>query len=65
MIKSVLFDYDALRCMSELRTKDAYLLEHTVNMAFLLITLVQHHNLDKELLKQMFVGGILHDVGKI
>ncbi|MBW8186178.1 HD-GYP domain-containing protein [Shewanella nanhaiensis] len=65
MIDSALLDSDALKCVSALRTKDAYLLEHSVNVAFLLITFGQHLNLDKQKLKEMAVGGILHDVGKI
>ena len=64
MIKSALLDSDALRCVSALRSKDAYLLEHSVNVAFLLITFGQYLNFDKEQLKQLAVGGILHDVGK-
>ena len=65
MIESVLLDDDALKCMSALRSKDAYLLEHSVNVAFLLVTFGKYLKLDKSILKQMAVGGILHDVGKI
>ncbi|MEC4727570.1 HD-GYP domain-containing protein [Shewanella sp. D64] len=64
MIKSALLDSDALKCVSALRNKDAYLLEHSVNVAFLLITFGQYLSFDKERLKEMAVGGILHDVGK-
>ncbi|MBB1440353.1 HD-GYP domain-containing protein [Shewanella sp. SG41-4] len=65
MIESVMDDADAFKCISALRTKDAYLLEHSINVAFLLVTFGKHLNLDRELLKQMAVGGILHDIGKI
>ncbi|MBB1268439.1 HD-GYP domain-containing protein [Shewanella sp. SR44-3] len=65
MIESVMDDADAMKCISALRTKDAYLLEHSVNVAFLLVTFGKHLGLDKDLLKQMAVGGILHDIGKI
>ncbi|NRB22325.1 HD-GYP domain-containing protein [Shewanella sp.] len=65
MIESALLDDDALKCVSALRTKDAYLLEHSVNVAFLLITFGKYLKLDKEILRQMAVGGILHDIGKI
>ena len=65
MIESVMDDADALKCVSALRTKDAYLLEHSVNVAFLLVTFGKHLDLDKALLKEMAVGGILHDIGKI
>ncbi|WP_350432098.1 HD-GYP domain-containing protein [Shewanella sp. H8] len=65
MIESVMDDADAFKCISALRTKDAYLLEHSINVAFLLVTFGKHLNLERELLKQMAVGGILHDIGKI
>jgi HD-GYP domain-containing protein (c-di-GMP phosphodiesterase class II) len=65
MIESVMDDADAMKCISALRTKDAYLLEHSVNVAFLLVTFGKHLGLDKTMLKQMAVGGILHDIGKI
>jgi HD-GYP domain-containing protein (c-di-GMP phosphodiesterase class II) len=65
MIESVMDDADAFKCISALRTKDAYLLEHSINVAFLLVTFGKHIGLDREMLKQMAVGGILHDIGKI
>ncbi|AQS35397.1 metal dependent phosphohydrolase [Shewanella psychrophila] len=65
MIESALLDDDALKCVSALRTKDAYLLEHSINVAFLLVTFGKYLKLDKDILRQMAVGGILHDIGKI
>ncbi|MDO6619976.1 MULTISPECIES: HD-GYP domain-containing protein [unclassified Shewanella] len=65
MLESVMDDADALRCVSALRTKDAYLLEHSVNVAFLLVTFGKHLGLDASLLKELAVGGILHDIGKV
>ncbi|MEF1292128.1 HD-GYP domain-containing protein, partial [Vibrio sp. M260118] len=65
MIESVLLDSDALNCVSALRNKDKYLLEHSVNVATLMVTFGKHLNMPKETLKQMAIGGIVHDVGKI
>lgn len=65
MIESVMLDADALKCMSALRSKDAYLLEHSVNVAFLLVTFGKYLKLDRVMLREMAVGGILHDIGKI
>ncbi|MCU7976586.1 HD-GYP domain-containing protein [Shewanella sp. SW36] len=65
MIESVMLDADALKCMSALRSKDAYLLEHSVNVAFLLVTFGKYLKLDSVMLREMAVGGILHDIGKI
>ncbi|EGU36454.1 HD-GYP domain-containing protein [Vibrio ichthyoenteri ATCC 700023] len=65
LIESVLIDSDALQCVSALRNKDKYLLEHSVNVACLLVSFGKHLKLPKETLKQMAIGGIIHDVGKI
>ncbi|WP_335923949.1 HD-GYP domain-containing protein [Shewanella indica] len=65
MIESVMLDSDAMKCISALRSKDAYLLEHSVNVAFLLITFGKYLKLDREMLRQLAIGGILHDIGKI
>lgn len=65
LIESVLLDSDALHCVSALRNKDEYLLEHSVNVATLLVTFGKHLNLSKDTLKQLAIGGIIHDVGKI
>ncbi|MGI2258535.1 HD-GYP domain-containing protein [Shewanella sp. GXUN23E] len=64
MIESVMADADAFKCVSALRHKDAYLLEHSVNVSFLLVTFGRYLNLDKAMLKDLSIGGILHDVGK-
>ena len=65
LIESVLTDSDALQCVSALRNKDKYLLEHSVNVACLLVSFGQHLKLPKETLKHMAIGGIINDVGKI
>lgn len=65
LIEAVLIDSDALHCVSALRNKDEYLLEHSVNVSTLLVTFGKHLNMPKETLKQLAIGGIIHDVGKI
>ena len=65
MIESVLVNSDALHCVSALRNKDKYLLEHSVNVACLLVSFGKYLQLPKDTLKQMAIGGIIHDVGKI
>ncbi|AXY01197.1 HD-GYP domain-containing protein [Vibrio alfacsensis] len=65
MIESVFIDSDALQCVSALRKKDSYLLEHSVNVACLLVTFGKHLGLSKDVLKQLAIGGIIHDIGKI
>lgn len=65
MIESVMLDADAFKCISALRSKDAYLLEHSINVAFLLVTFGKYLALERDVLKQLAVGGILHDIGKV
>ena len=65
MVESVLQDSDAIQCIAALRTKDAYLLEHSINVAFLLVTFGRYLKLDRDILKQLAVGGLLHDIGKV
>ncbi|GLT16467.1 HD family phosphohydrolase [Vibrio zhanjiangensis] len=65
LITEALDDTDALHCVSALRNKDEYLLEHSVNVATLLVTFGKFIGLSSEMLKQMAIGGIIHDVGKI
>ena len=64
VIDTVLVNPDAIKFVSALRNKDAYLLEHSVNVACLLVTFGEYLKLDKTILKQLAIGGILHDVGK-
>ncbi|QSX40985.1 HD-GYP domain-containing protein [Shewanella cyperi] len=65
MLESIMLDADAFKCVSALRDKDAYLLEHSINVAFLLVTFGRHLKLDRNVLKQLAIGGLLHDIGKI
>ena len=65
LIDSVMVDPDALHCVSALRNKDTYLLEHSVNVACLLVTFGKYLELDTQTLKQLAIGGIVHDIGKI
>ncbi|MCL2916211.1 HD-GYP domain-containing protein [Shewanella corallii] len=65
LIESVMSDAGAMQFASALRSKDAYLLEHSVNVAVLLVTFGRHLGFDATTLKQLAVGGILHDIGKI
>ncbi|GAL13695.1 HD-domain protein [Vibrio astriarenae] len=48
-----------------MRSKDSYLLEHSVNVACLLVTFGKHLKMDSETLKSLAIGGIIHDVGKV
>ncbi|MFA0413542.1 HD-GYP domain-containing protein [Vibrio renipiscarius] len=65
LIELVAINSDALQCISALRNKDKYLLEHSVNVAFLLVNFGKYLQLPQDTLKQLAIGGIIHDIGKI
>jgi putative nucleotidyltransferase with HDIG domain len=64
-IESVFRNQDALTCMTRIREKDAYLLEHSVNVSILMTILAKHMGLDKTQIHQLATGALLHDIGKI
>ncbi|WP_196138246.1 HD-GYP domain-containing protein [Aliikangiella sp. G2MR2-5] len=56
---------DALACVLSIRTKDAYLLEHSVSVSILMAIFCHYMGFDKTLVKSLSLGAFLHDVGKI
>jgi len=64
IVNSIRCNPDAIQCVAALRQKDAYLLEHSLNVAFLMVSFGRHLGLDLQVLKQLAIGGLLHDVGK-
>lgn len=64
-IDSIFNNQDALTCMTRIREKDAYLLEHSVNVSILMTILAKHMRLDRELIHDLATGALLHDIGKV
>ena len=64
IVNSILCNPDAIQCVSAIRNKDTYLLEHSLNVAFLLVNFGRYLGFNKHILKQLAIGGLLHDVGK-
>ena len=64
LVESLLANSDALQSLSALRTKDAYLLEHSINIGVLLVSFGRHLGFNHSMLKKLMVGGIIHDIGK-
>jgi putative nucleotidyltransferase with HDIG domain len=48
-----------------MRQKDAYLLEHSINISILISIFAKHLNIDKDIIEQLTTGALLHDIGKI
>ncbi|RQW64539.1 HD-GYP domain-containing protein [Vibrio viridaestus] len=64
VVDAIMDDSDAINFVSALRNKDAYLLEHSVNVACLLVSFGSYLKFDKLTLRQLAIGGIIHDLGK-
>lgn len=62
---SVLNNANALLCLSQIREKDQYLLEHSINVGILMGVLSRHMGFERHIVHQLVTGALLHDVGKI
>ena len=62
---SVLANSNALMCLSQIREKDQYLLEHSINVGILMGVFARYLGYKDETLHQLVTGALLHDIGKI
>ncbi len=62
---SILNNVNALQCLSQIREKDKYLLEHSVNVGILMSIFSTFLGFDKATVKELTTGALLHDIGKI
>ncbi len=56
---------NALMCLTKIREKDSYLLEHSLNVAVILANFAKFINLDEDEVLELALSGFLHDIGKI
>jgi len=64
-IDSVFRNADALACMTRMREKDEYLMEHSVNVSIIMTIFAKHLRLERPIIHDLATGALLHDVGKI
>ncbi len=64
-IDSVFRNQDALACITRIREKDAYLLEHSVNVSVLMTIFAKHLGIERDIIHELASGALLHDIGKI
>jgi cyclic di-GMP phosphodiesterase len=62
---SVFNNRSALLCLSQIREKDRYLLEHSINVGILMGIFSRHLGYADDIVHQLITGAILHDIGKI
>lgn len=65
MVDTMFSHGDAMLCLARIRAKDAYLMEHSMNVAILLANFGRYLGLERGVLRELTLGGLLHDVGKI
>ncbi|MEQ6885778.1 HD-GYP domain-containing protein [Salicola sp. Rm-C-2C1-2] len=63
--ESVFSNPNALSALGRIREKDNYLLEHSVNLSVLMSVFGKGLGLSHEIMEQIIVGALLHDIGKI
>ena len=65
MVDSIFKNPDAMVFLSRIREKDTYLMEHSLNVGMLLANFGRFLKLSRQTIKELLVGGLLHDTGKI
>jgi putative nucleotidyltransferase with HDIG domain len=64
-VKSVINTPDALMWLTQLKKKDEYTSQHSMNVCLLSIALGRHLNLPEGELRELGLCGMLHDMGKM
>jgi len=64
MVDSILRNKDALASLCRIKTADEYTFSHSVSVCALMISFAKHLGLDSHTVKEVGVGGLLHDIGK-
>lgn len=65
LIESVFRNQDALACMTRMRVKDEYLMEHSINVAIIMTIFAKHLKFDLATIQQLTSGAMLMDLGMI
>jgi len=64
MAESVLNNHNALLGLSRIRSMDTYTFEHSVNIGVLMMSFTKSRGMPEKIIKEVGVGGLLHDIGK-
>ncbi|BEU01856.1 phosphodiesterase [Agarivorans sp. OAG1] len=65
LIDSLENQSNAMLCLAKIRAKDKYLMEHSLNVGMLLAYFGRSLGMNRTKQKQLLMGGMLHDIGKI
>lgn len=64
MIDSIFRNPDALLPLARLKDHDNYTFQHSVSVCALMISFARGLKLDRQVIKEIAIGALLHDVGK-
>jgi len=64
IMESIFRNPNALLSLGQIRRVDHYTFEHSISVAVLLVTYGRAQELDPEVIYQLGLGGLLHDIGK-
>ena len=65
MVASIFRNQDALACMSKLRSKNDYLIDHALSVSILMAIFAKHLHFQENVIKELTLGAFLHDVGMV
>ncbi len=65
MTRSLMRNPNALMGLGRIRHADKYTFEHSVSICTLMVAFAQYLKLEPELITQIGIGAMLHDIGKI
>ena len=65
MVGSIFRNQDALLSLGRIRRMDRYTFEHSVSVGALMIAFGKHLGFDVDTIREIGVGALLHDVGKL
>jgi len=64
-VEGVLRNPDAHVCLTQLKTRDDYTAQHSLNVCVLSLTFARHLGLSPSEMQALGVGALLHDIGKL
>jgi len=64
MVDSIFRNQDALLPLARLKEHDNYTFQHSVSVCALLVAFARSLGLERKIIKEIAIGGLLHDVGK-
>jgi putative nucleotidyltransferase with HDIG domain len=65
LVDGVLQDQNVMLALTMIKSYDEYLFNHSVNVCVLCIALGQSLGVDSETIKELGLGALLHDIGKV